>query len=59
MPLVKIYQNKNKQIGIWEILENEVKLYNKEHYNTNYHPNLEHLQEHKKERKNYSNKKTL
>ena len=41
MPLVKIYQNKNKQIGIWEILENEVTLYNKEDYNTNYHPNLD------------------
>jgi len=40
MPLIKILQDKNKQIGIWKILDNEVKLNKNDLFNTNYHPNI-------------------
>jgi len=41
MPLVKIFHNKNKQIGVWKILNGEVKLSKEDLFNTNYHPNLD------------------
>ena len=41
MPLIKISQDKSKQIGVWKILDTEDVLNQEAPFNTNYHPNLD------------------